>query len=122
MRNLVLLVGLILALAVPAKAEDAPNFSSLIEDLPLAGDLMEVGEGIEFSNSSGRIAEVNAVGNMTQKSVLAFYDATLPQLGWEKTDDGVYVREGEMLSLTFENSEDGLHVRFSLSPSSTPHL
>ena len=118
MRFLVLftmMIGLALA-AGGVRAEDATRFSSVIDDLPLMSAIHEVGEGVDFSTPDGRIAEVNAEGKVAQADVLAFYDDTLPQLGWTRKGPGVYVREDETLSVTFERSGAVLHVRFQLAP------
>jgi len=99
-----------------AFAQDASRFTSIIDDLPLMADLVEVGEGVEFSTPDGRIAEVAAEGPVARRAVLAFYAATLPQLGWTAADETHFVREGETLELTFEQVGEILRVQFTLAP------
>ena len=99
-----------------AQAQSAPGFISVIDDLPLMSALAEVGEGVEFSTSQGRIAEATARGRVSEKDVLAFYNDTLPQLGWTKVSSGHFAREGETLELVFEAKDDLLNVRFALAP------
>ena len=115
-----LTVAVMVLLSAPAMAGDAAQFASVIDDLPLMAEIVEVGEGVEFSTSDGRIAEVTAQvvdqGRVTRADVLAFYAATLPQLGWMRTGETTFVREGEMLSLMFETDTPNLRVRFALAP------
>lgn len=99
-----------------AFAADVSRFTSTIDDLPLMAGIVEVGEGVEFSTPNGRIAEVDAEGAVTRSDVLAFYAATLPQLGWTAADESHFVREDETLELTFEQVGDILRVQFTLAP------
>jgi len=106
----------ILMVALPSLAQDPANFVSVIDDLPLMEPLTEVGDGIQFSTAQGRIAEATAQGRVSQSAVLAFYETTLPQLGWTKVGVGHFMREGETLELVFEPKDNGLRVRFALAP------
>jgi len=113
------ILGLVLGgllMALPSFAQDPSRFVSVIDDLPLMKALTEVGDGIQFSTAQGRIAEATAQGRVSQSAVLAFYDSTLPQLGWSKVGVGHFVREGETLELVFERKDNGLRVRFALAP------
>lgn len=105
--------------AFPALAQDPPSFVSVIDDLPLMEQLAEIGDGVQFSTSQGRIAEATAQGRVSKSDVLAFYNDTLPQLGWTKVDVGHFAREGETLELVFERVDGGLSVRFALAPAAT---
>ncbi|MBT3305534.1 MAG: hypothetical protein HN377_03530 [Alphaproteobacteria bacterium] len=106
-------------------AEDAPRFITVLDDLPLVSGLVEDTEsGTVFDTARGRIVEVFASGALSKDDVLAFYDNTLPQLGWRRMASGVFQREGERLSLEFSfrpNSATGsapvLTVGFRLMPS-----
>lgn len=111
----VLLSGLCLV-ASPTWAQQGQNFVSVIEDLPLMQGLSEVGEGVQFSTSQGRIVEVNTQGSVSENAVLGFYNRTLPQLGWHSIGKGRFVREDETLELVFETSTKNLKVRFALAP------
>jgi len=103
-------------MAFPALAQDPPSFVSVINDLPLMEQLAEIGDGVQFSTSQGRIAEATAQGTVSKNDVLAFYDDTLPQLGWTKVGVGHFAREGETLELVFERLNGVLSVRFALAP------
>ena len=105
----------LLMVSFPAYAGD--RFFSAIDDLPLMAGLEEVGGGVTFDTPQGRIAEATAQGRVAQDAVGAFYDRTLPQLGWAAAGKNRFAREGESLELRFENTGDALTVRFSLAPS-----
>ena len=104
-------------------AQDRP-FVSAIDDLPLMPGLHEAAQrDMVFDTPSGRIVEAFATGRVSRDSVIEFYDATLPQLGWARIGPTSFEREGEILELVFLDSGRGsgdagsLTVRFALSPS-----
>ncbi len=106
------------AVAAPFTAAhaDPTRFFSVIDDLPVMAGISEDGEGVEFATAGGRIAQTSALGLVRRADVLAFYAETLPQLGWTQSDRAAFVREGEMLSIEFEQDPAGLRVRFALAP------
>ena len=105
-----------LALAV-STVEAAEGFLTGIPDLPLMPGLQEVPDsGLVFDKPEGRIVEAYAVGDTTPQAVTAFYNETLPQLGWRREKSGAYLREGERLSLEFERATQGVTVLFRLFP------
>lgn len=108
-------VTAVLMVCAPAWADEA-RFASVMDDLPLMSELVEIGEGVEFSTSAGRIAEITAEGKVSRADVLAFYGATLPQLGWARVGESTFVREEESLNLVLEENPAGLRVRFALTP------
>lgn len=88
-----------------------------IPDLPLMPGLQELPEGgLLFDKPGGRIAEAFARGSVTPQSVFAFYDETLPQLGWRRAGRGSYQREGEQLELDLGQDARGTTVHFRLFP------
>jgi len=89
-------------LAGSAQAQDASVFFKDIEDLPVMPGLVEeVGSGTTFDTAQGRIIQAYATGQVSEGGVMAFYDKSLPQLGWRRLDIGVYRRESEILQLEF---------------------
>ncbi len=93
------------------------RFLSVIADLPLMHGLTEApGSAVVFSKPQGRIVEVAAHGAVERAAVLGFYRRTLPQLGWRKAGEGVFVRERERLALEFSRASGRLVVQFSLAP------
>lgn len=111
-----LVVALALAFA-PGVASQASEFVPGIEDLPLMGELHAIeGSGFAFDTAAGRLVEAYAGGSVSQEEVDAFYDETLPQLGWEAEGDRLWRREGETLTIEFVDGVDPITIRFQLSP------
>ena len=105
-----------LAFAGLSFAADQSRFSTVVDDLPLMDRMVEADDGMTFTTPAGRIANVETIVPSSRKEVLAFYAATLPQLGWTKTAEATFVREGEMLNVTFESNGSDLNVHFAISP------
>ena len=95
----------------------ADRFVSGIADLPLMPGLEEIdGSVLVFSKPQGRIIEVAARGAMSRDAVFAFYDKTLPQLGWRKRGTGQWQREKELLQFEVRDENHELVIQFSLTP------
>ena len=95
----------------------AERFVDGFEDLPLMPSLTLIPEAaMAFDTVGGRIIVAAAEGQTTMDAVRAFYAATLPQLGWQRTGDDQWQREDEELTLEALDSRDGLVVRFQLTP------
>ncbi|MDZ4735325.1 MAG: hypothetical protein SGJ07_03170 [Rhodospirillaceae bacterium] len=95
----------------------AGDFVPGIEDLPLMAELEPIdGSGFAFDTASGRLVEAYASGTVAPEAVLAFYERTLPALGWEAGDDQTWQREGETLAIEFVEGAEPLTVRFQLAP------
>jgi hypothetical protein len=120
LQSLTLVLLLALAGAVAAdrvSAQAGEGYIAAIPDLPLMPGLTEVPErGLVFDKPGGRIVEAFAEGSMALRAVLAFYDETLPQLGWRREAPGAYLREGERLRLDLAPDAAGVTVHFRLSP------
>ncbi len=114
-----MLFGLVLALVAGPAGGASGAGSVFIEglgDVPLMPGLSVIEDaGVRFDAPGGRIVEVVAVGQVTANAVNAFYDETLPQLGW-RIGGAEFRREGEALRLEFSKGEGGLAVRFLLTP------
>lgn len=115
--------GLVLALAGSpvfgpgAHAYADPAFVEGFEDLPLMPALtQEPGSVTVFDSPYGRIVESYASGRADRAAVLAFYAATLPQLGWVRADEASFRREGEVLTLDVTQDGTAVTVRFQVSP------
>ena len=100
-----------------AKAFD-PQFFETLYDIPVMEGLVEAEEGaLTFDKPNGRISQATALAEkVSQSEILAFYDTTLPQMGWTKVKSGEYRREYDKLLILFEKIEKSLMVKFSLSP------
>ena len=93
------------------------RFVSGIADLPLMPGLEEIEESaMVFSKPEGRIVEVMARGAVTREAASAFYDQTLPQLGWRPHRAGDWRRENEILRLDMKDGEYGVVIQFTLTP------
>lgn len=92
-----LMAGVFLSFAAQAQE----RFFQTIPDLPLMPGLVEVEDaGALFDSPQGRIAEGKALLNhIDPPQVWAFYQETLPQLGWRKQAESRYIREDEMLEM-----------------------
>ena len=100
-----------------AQGTDSNAYVEGIPDLPLMPGLKALPDsGLVFDKPAGRIVEAFAEGSMTVQSVMAFYDETLPQLGWQREGVGNYLREGERLKLDLSQDARGVTVQFQLFP------
>lgn len=111
----VLAMAALLFVRAPAAADG--RFVDGIEDLPLMPGLESVpAASTAFDALAGRIVVAFAEGLVAMEDVRAFYDATLPQLGWERLEADRWVRAGEELNLDAVVERSGLVVRFELVP------
>ncbi len=102
------------AAPVPVSAD---AFVDGFEDLPLMPGLRNVpAASVSFDAAVGRIVVAFAEGGVRMSQVRAFYDETLPQLGWTPNGAGRWTREGEVLTVDTVVESDGLVVRFELAP------
>jgi hypothetical protein len=111
-------LALLLILATAAAgAVDGTAFVGGIDDLPLmAGLVEEPGSALVFDSPAGRIVETEASGALSRAEVLAFYAATLPELGWRRQGETVFSRQRESLKLEIAERSGGVVVRFVLAP------
>lgn len=107
-------------IAFPARAEKAV-FAAGFEDLPVMAGLKQADDSsMSFDTPAGRIIEAYLEGeNANAASVRAFYDKTLPQLGWspvlsKKAGRFSYTREGEVLTFTVDGKSP-VTVRIELT-------
>ncbi|WP_376958054.1 hypothetical protein ABNQ39_13490 [Azospirillum sp. A26] len=115
------------ALAAQLAAAESGPFVPGTTDVPVMPGLASAeSEPLVFDKPGGRIVQAVLSGDVPRQAVLAFYDQTLPQLGWRRTADRVFVREGEELRLEFPQAAQkakaaagtaaGTAVRFTLTP------
>lgn len=119
-RQQVLALSLVFGMTVQCCAAlSAETFVYGFEDLPLMDGLTQRAQNsVLFDTPQGRIVQASAVGETTPELVIAFYDQTLPQLGWTRVAEGQYQREGERLRFEFTASNGQLFVTFLAEPSS----
>lgn len=102
----------------------AEGFIATLYDVPLMNGMVEITEeGSVFDTPSGRIAEAITIAraDMTKEQVLAFYQQSLPQMGWVQQKSYEYTREAQLLTINIEErTHQGqpidLYVYFTLLP------
>ncbi|RJF81689.1 hypothetical protein D3877_16340 [Azospirillum cavernae] len=108
------------ASAASPSASAASPFVPGLADVPAMPGLDPVdAEPLVFDKPDGRIVQAVLSGMVPRGAVLAFYDQTLPQLGWRRAAERSFVREGEGLRLDFVATgapSDKTTVRFTLTP------
>lgn len=116
MRNFLVLMILILA-GTNAYARATEYFETM-PDIPLMEGLREFpGEGVIFDKPQGRIIEAVAkLETATEEQVNAFYNETLPQLGWDKVKDGTFEREAETLQISYELHDGATYLKLAVAP------
>ncbi len=93
------------------------GFVTGIEDVPLMAGLVDRPDAaLVFDKPSGRIVEAYATGASSRAEVVAFYAETLPELGWRRTGELAFEREGEVLRIAVSMEDGVATVRYSLSP------
>ena len=89
-----------------------------MEDIPLVPGLSELpDQTVSFDKPEGRIVEsVAEIETPDAAFVKNAYEDTLPQLGWRRVSDNLYVRERESLTLAFESYEGRNFMRVMVRP------
>lgn len=94
----------------------ASGFLAAIEDVPLMAGLVEQPEAVIFESDNGRVVRTAAEGQADGARVSAFYEASLPQLGWTRVADAdglAYERENETLRIAIREPANNQPVRVS---------
>ncbi len=117
MRRFLAAASLAFALFLPAMPVLATDYLTGISDLPLPEGLKEAKDkSTVFDSVVGRIVTAYATGPGTADSVHDFYESTLPQLGWDETDEGNWRRENQVLKIDVLGPEAGpVTATFTLS-------
>ena len=112
-----MVMALCLVLALPAYAADVA-YSTILPDLPLMQGMTEqASDAVVFDKPSGRIVDLTATSTAAPADILAFYQKTLPPLGWHMQGSGIFVREQEKLVISFDSNNV---THFSISPKGSP--
>lgn len=110
----ILFITLII-LSTPAVAKT--QFISGTADVPLMPQLQESDASAQatFASPHGKILSTIMHGTVSPNEILAYYDGTLPNLGWHKKSTGKYAREGETLTIKIKKYRNRIaFVEFSL--------
>ena len=100
-----------------SNATFAADFADEIEDLPLMESFEIIDQDtIYFDKPEGRIITLTAFSENKTEDPIGFYAKTLPQLGWALLSQAEYTREKEHLKIETQSREDGMILKFYLSP------
>ncbi len=114
-----LLMAALIASGMPVPAQDMPRFFESLGDIPRMEGLEELKEQtLVYDKPEGRFVEMMALSQAagSEASVLAYYQESLAQLGWQRLEERSFVRGDEQLVLSFESLDRQNFVRFTLSP------
>jgi len=105
----------------PTIPDAAPQFTKVIDDLPLMPGLELVPDKdvLFIAPPNGRIAETTAKGIVDVDDVYKFYRRSLPGLGWKALDARSWQRSNDMLRIDAHAEEKTTIVRFSVKPTSS---
>ncbi len=101
-----------------ARKVETQQFFETMQDIPLMPGLYEMPEeAVIFDKPEGRIIESSAASEtLKNEEIGAFYDQTLPQMGWQRIAPFSYVRQGESLKMRLEEQQGYSVVRFMVAP------
>jgi len=117
MRNRIIIVAAVAAFMLASPPGHGEEFLAGFEDVPvMPGIVVEGDAAVAFDTPAGRIVEVYAAGPVTRDAVRRYYRAALPQLGWTRTGELTFQRDGETLTVELLNSAAVLTIRFQLAP------
>lgn len=104
-----LIVGVLAAVTqatTPFASAQVPQFSSLMDDLPLPAQFVEDSQGSIFSSPFGRILVVSGTCSCSTAVMRQFYLDILPRFGWKLEAPGnfSFVRAAERLEISFQDN------------------
>jgi len=113
--NIMKILIIIILMLFPTVAKAEQTFFETLYDVPVMQGLIEVPDmSLTFDKPNGRISQAGAqTSNLSKQDILGFYNESLAQLGWKTSAEGIYIREGETLVLSFEGPKT---VKFLLKP------
>ena len=116
--SLGLFILLVMGLFFGAAAHATDAYFEALYDVPIMAGLEEVKEqAMLFDKPGGRIASVVGVSKTVDATrIEAFYDQSLPQLGWKKVEKNQYVRGEDRLVLELVRRPPVTVLHFTLSP------
>lgn len=94
-------------------------FIDILGDVPMMPEMeIEPESTLIFDKASGRYIEALTTLPLdtANNEITAFYQKTLPLLGWTKISVEEYHKDDETLKILIENNNDAVIVRFIASP------
>ena len=86
-------------------------------DIPIYKDMKNVDDSlILFDKVTGRYVSSEIIGDYKKGDVKDFYIKVLPNLGWERIGDDLFLRGKETLEIDYKQEKLKTRVRFSVSP------
>ncbi len=86
-------------------------------DIPIYKDMKNVDDSlILFDKVTGRYVSSEIIGDYKKGDVKDFYFKVLPNLGWERIGDDLFLRGKETLEIDYKQEKLKTRVRFSVSP------
>jgi hypothetical protein len=117
MRIPIIIIAAVAGFMLASPPGRAEVFLAGFEDVPvMPGIAVDEGAAVAFDTPAGRIVEAYAAGPVTRDAVRRYYQAALPQLGWSRTGELSFRRDGEALTVELLNSAPTLTIRFRLAP------
>ena len=118
MRQTLYICGVFVFLLMGVAQAGEQAFFSALPDVPIKSGLSELEDmAVVFDKPQGRIVEVSAhIKRGSYNDVLAFYEETLPQMGWHKKGKETFQRGLEFLRFELEEGRGKSFVRISVAP------
>ena len=115
----IILACTVLSFSAAHAQNSEPQFFTSLHDVPLMEGLNEIDtEATAYDKPNGRIIDAFAyTGSLSPNAIMSYYNSTLPQFGWGKTDNGTFYREQEIMRISFEKHEGAHIVKISIRPS-----
>ncbi|MBE2192016.1 MAG: hypothetical protein IAE63_07540 [Alphaproteobacteria bacterium] len=103
-----------------SSSSSTSGYLSNLPDIPVMDGMIAQNEdGFVFDAPEGRVVEETVfTSDFEESEVKAYYGTVLPRLGWIARKTGVFVRNGEQLTVNVDKVGDGLRVTFQLAPES----
>ncbi|MBO7244340.1 MAG: hypothetical protein J6V53_03550 [Alphaproteobacteria bacterium] len=95
----------------------AETFLANTSDIPVMNGLqINSAEEMDFDTPTGQLLVLEGVSNKKcGDEILKFYQTTLPQLGWKETEQGIFNRQNDSLTITILKNNQPSKVRFDIS-------
>lgn len=93
-----------------------PAFVEGMQDVPLSENMQPLPEELLiYDNLDEHVILSSAVASADkQPQIQAFYKETLPELGWTEIAEGRWARDGEKLSIDFDQNASEIFIQFTL--------
>jgi len=102
------------AINTPSTGGFVPN----LPDVPLPRNfVVDADTATFFDSPEGRIAEINAQGFDKETDIEDFYSENMKQFGWQKVNNTLYKKEGELLIINISKDKTITNIKYQLRPS-----